>query len=47
MKKLLEETFDVKVLNLNSLILPSKRRRLGRFEGFNNVNKRFFVKMSL
>lgn len=43
MKQLIEEVFGVKVISLNSLILSSKKRRLGKFEGFKSVNKRFFV----
>nr|YP_009145416.1 ribosomal protein L23 [Cryptoglena skujai]AKL39041.1 ribosomal protein L23 [Cryptoglena skujai] len=45
-KQLIEEVFDVKVISLNSLILPSKKRRLGKFEGFKNVNKRFFITLA-
>lgn len=43
MKSLIEEIFNVKVISINSYILPSKKSRLGKFEGFKNFYKRFFV----
>nr|YP_007317213.1 ribosomal protein L23 [Monomorphina aenigmatica]AFZ88815.1 ribosomal protein L23 [Monomorphina aenigmatica] len=41
--KILEDLFGVKVLSVNSYILPGKKRRLGKFEGFKNNYKRVFV----
>lgn len=43
MKVLIEEIFNVKVICINSYILPAKKSRLGKFEGFKNSYKRFFV----
>lgn len=43
LKIILEEVFGVKVLRINSMNLPIKRRRLGRFEGAKNSYKRFYV----
>lgn len=43
MKTLVEEIFNIKVISLNSYILPSRRSRLGKFEGFKNSYKRFFI----
>lgn len=42
-KIILEEVFNVKVLSVNSMILPVKRRRLGKFEGVKNSYKRIYV----
>lgn len=42
-KIILEEVFDVKIISLNSLILPLKRCRRGKFTGFKNSYKRFYV----
>lgn len=42
-KIILEEVFDVKVISLNSLILPLKRCRRGKFTGFKNSYKRFYI----
>lgn len=42
-KIILEEVFDVKVISLNSLILPLKRCRRGKFTGFKNFYKRFYI----
>lgn len=43
MKTLIEEIFNVKVISLNSYILPSRKSRLGKYEGFKNSYKRFFI----
>nr|YP_009503366.1 ribosomal protein L23 [Euglena clara]AXA45483.1 ribosomal protein L23 [Euglena clara] len=45
-KILLEEIFSVKVLSINSCILPIKNRRLGKFQGSKNSYKRIFAKIS-
>jgi large subunit ribosomal protein L23 len=42
-KIVLEEIFNVKVLKVNSMILPVKRRRLGKFEGSKNTYKRMYI----
>lgn len=42
-KMILEEVFDVKVISLNSLIMPLKRCRRGKFAGYKNSYKRFYV----
>ena len=43
LKALLQEIFDVKVVSINTYILPGKKRRLGKFEGFKTSYKRVFV----
>lgn len=43
---ILEEVFNVKVISINSMILPVKRRRLGKFEGVKNSYKRIYVTLS-
>nr|AKL78992.1 ribosomal protein L23 [Euglena viridis] len=45
-KLLIEETFDVKVVSVNSYILPRKGRRLGMFEGSKNSYKRLFITLA-
>lgn len=42
-KLIMEEVFNVKVIAVNSFILPSKRRRLGRYTGLKNRYKRIIV----
>ena len=42
-KKIFQEVFDVKVVSINTYILPGKKRRLGKFNGFKNSYKRAFV----
>lgn len=42
-KIVMEEVFGVKVLSVNSFVLPSKRRRLGKYEGLKNKYKRVIV----
>ena len=42
-KIILEEVFGIKILRINSMNLPTRRRRLGRFEGTKNSYKRFYV----
>nr|YP_010700095.1 ribosomal protein L23 [Colacium mucronatum]WCH63241.1 ribosomal protein L23 [Colacium mucronatum] len=44
-KNIFEETFKVKVVSVNTAILPGKRRRLGKFQGFKNFYKRAFIKL--
>ena len=43
MKALLEEVFSVKVIAVNSFVLPGKRGSLGRFKGFKPGYKRIIV----
>nr|AEW13030.1 ribosomal protein L23 [Strombomonas acuminata] len=42
-KLIIEQTFGVQVLSVNTYILPGKRRRLGKFDGFESRSKRVFV----
>nr|YP_010700457.1 ribosomal protein L23 [Strombomonas costata]WCH63596.1 ribosomal protein L23 [Strombomonas costata] len=42
-KLIIEQTFGVQVLSVNTYILPGRKRRLGKFEGFENRYKRVFV----
>lgn len=44
-KILIEETFTVKVISVNTYILPGKRKRLGKFQGLKNSYKRAYVKV--
>ena len=41
--KIFQEVFDVKVISINTYILPGKKRRLGKFNGFKNSYKRAFI----
>nr|YP_009145481.1 ribosomal protein L23 [Monomorphina parapyrum]AKL78954.1 ribosomal protein L23 [Monomorphina parapyrum] len=43
LKSIIQEVFDVEVVFINTYILPGKKRRLGKFEGFKNSYKRVFV----
>jgi large subunit ribosomal protein L23 len=43
LKAIIQQVFDVEVLSINTYILPGKKRRLGKFEGFKNSYKRAFV----
>lgn len=45
-KVIIEEIFGVKVISVNSFVLPSKRRRLGRNEGMKNRYKRIIVTLA-
>nr|YP_009538695.1 ribosomal protein L23 [Phacus pleuronectes]AYQ93688.1 ribosomal protein L23 [Phacus pleuronectes] len=42
-KTLFETLFNVKVIKLNSLVISSKKSRLGKFTGFKNNYKRLFI----
>lgn len=44
-KLILEETFNVKIISINTYVLAGKVKRIGRFEGFKNRYKRVFVKL--
>lgn len=43
LKLVLNELFGVKVISVNSYILPSKKCRLGKFSGYKGLKKRVFV----
>nr|AEW12918.2 ribosomal protein L23 [Colacium vesiculosum] len=43
LKNVFEKTFNVKVISINTYILPGKKRRLGKFQGFKNSYKRAFI----
>ncbi len=45
-KAAIEALFDVKVLKVNTLIKPRKKRRVGRFVGYKPQYKRAFVKLA-
>nr|YP_009144919.1 ribosomal protein L23 [Euglenaria anabaena]AKJ83366.1 ribosomal protein L23 [Euglenaria anabaena] len=45
-KSIIEQLFNVKVLSVNTYVMSGKKRRLGKFEGYKNVYKRVFVKLS-
>ena len=45
-KAAIEALFDVKVLKVNTLIKPRKKRRVGRFVGYKPRYKRAFVKLA-
>ncbi|MBE9041607.1 50S ribosomal protein L23 [Oscillatoriales cyanobacterium LEGE 11467] len=45
-KAAIEALFDVKVLKVNTLIQPRKKRRVGRFTGYKPQYKRAFVKLA-
>ena len=45
MKKLIENTFNVDVISMNSLVLSHKNRRVGKIVGSKNSYKRFFIKL--
>ncbi|MDY6939355.1 MAG: 50S ribosomal protein L23 [Cyanobacteriota bacterium] len=45
-KAAIEALFDVKVLKVNTLIKPRKKRRVGRFIGYKSQYKRAFVKLA-
>jgi len=40
---MLEEIFGVKVLNVNTLVLPVKFRKIGLFKGFKKSYKKIYV----
>lgn len=42
-KTIIEDVFSVKVLSINTSILSSKKRRLGKFLGFKNSFKRILI----
>jgi len=42
-KKAVEELFKVTVLNVNTLKVPSKKRRQGRFQGLTSERKKAIV----
>lgn len=42
-KETLEKVFNVKIMSVNTYILPGKQRRLGKFKGFKNSYKRAVV----
>jgi len=42
-KLILEEIFGVKVVQINSLILPVKFRKIGLFKGLKKSYKKFYV----
>lgn len=44
-KAIFEEIFSVKVISVNSYILPGRSRRLGKFQGYKNSYKRIFIKI--
>jgi hypothetical protein len=39
----IEQVFGVQVISVNTYLLPNKKRRLGKFEGFENRYKRVFI----
>nr|AMD08050.1 ribosomal protein L23 [Euglena mutabilis] len=45
-KAVIQKVFNVKVISINSYILPGQSRRLGKFFGFKNSYKRVFVKIA-
>ncbi|MFQ5586543.1 MAG: 50S ribosomal protein L23 [Thermodesulfobacteriota bacterium] len=42
-KKAVEKAFDVKVVGVNSLKVPGKKRRMGRSEGRTSMRKKVYV----
>ena len=44
-KAVIQKVFNVKVISINSYILPGQSRRLGKFFGLKNSYKRVFVKI--
>nr|YP_010700222.1 ribosomal protein L23 [Euglena deses]WCH63366.1 ribosomal protein L23 [Euglena deses] len=44
-KLIVEEVFDVKIVSINTYLLPGKSRRLGKFKGLKNSYKRVFLKI--
>lgn len=42
-KEVIEKVFNVKVVSVTTAILPGKKRRLGKFQGFKMTYKRVFV----
>nr|YP_009541003.1 ribosomal protein L23 [Discoplastis spathirhyncha]AYQ93505.1 ribosomal protein L23 [Discoplastis spathirhyncha] len=42
-KLLIEDLFLVKVSSINSYIFAGKKRRLGKFQGYKNVEKRIII----
>lgn len=45
MKKTIEDTFNVRVISVNSSILSHKNRRVGKIVGSKNFYKRIFIKL--
>nr|YP_009540892.1 ribosomal protein L23 [Phacus inflexus]AYQ93316.1 ribosomal protein L23 [Phacus inflexus] len=43
---IIEDIFSVKVVSINTSILSSKKRRLGKFLGFKNSFKRILITLS-
>lgn len=41
----MEEIFEIKVLKINSFILPRKQKRLSKFIGLTSIRKRVIVKI--
>lgn len=45
-KSIIQKVFDVKVVDINTYLLPGKSRRLGKFLGLKNSYKRVFIKIT-
>lgn len=42
-KLIIQDLFSVKVVSVNTFVLPAKKRRLGKFLGFKNSYKRTYI----
>lgn len=42
-KKAIESAFNVKVVDVNSMRIPGKRKRMGRSEGMTSTRKKVYV----
>ena len=45
LKTLIEDFFDVKVSSINTILLPRKKRVVGKFSGYNSRYKKIIVKL--
>lgn len=45
-KKIIEFLFNVKVIKVNTCIIPEKRKRLGKYLGCTSVKKKAIVKLA-
>lgn len=43
---IIEDIFSVKILSINTYILSSKKRRLGKFLGYKNSFKRLVITLT-
>jgi large subunit ribosomal protein L23 len=45
-KKLIEFLFNVKVIKVNTCLLPEKKKRLGKYIGYSRVEKKAIIKLA-